>query len=551
MMITRLCVFAAFSLVSRIAAHSYYSYPYLYRTEKDPNASLPVLDHVATDTDAPDFLYRPNPNSYRVTEFYVHWCDICRHFSTHYVKHARKMLLLVADRTPKVEITFHGISCVPNKALCQKQAVTGYPLIKLFKPGDMVGVTLRHMDAKPITMLKALDINVSGMPSENEDLEEENEQAGDESWWSSWYEYMQGIDLLDDSGNKARTRRTREDLRNDVHLSFDFAMRNNVYLTASDKLSDEAKNALSDYFVVLTNTLPPSWWQVHALLNELLRNIKYVTRKEPYLVKFLDKYPPESMAEGGDPIWSASCSHGEPGRGFTCGLWETFHAVTVGLVRYNRNQVVDQELMTTDFVAQTIRNFVEHFFTCDECRQHFLKMYDNCEFRRCDRLKKKTKLSGDHVSDLEWQQLPLWLYEIHNAVNVRLMHERADREKRAVGPQDEKDVRWPPMRDCHLCWLPTKGAATRKWNETVVFSYLELEYGQRDSSTSEFQRQLLEANLAAVDTNVQMLRSSRPSIAASTLFHPAMLLVCGYICFGARGYTLLRRAIFRKKERTV
>lgn len=551
----------SFGLFATVRAHSFHSYPYLYFNENQTNVSFPVVDHVAPtgdrqrESDYPDFLYKPNPGVYRVVEFYVHWCDICRHFSTHYVKHARKMQQLLADRKLAIPITFHGISCVPNKPICRKQEIAGHPLLKLFKPGDLKGVTMAHTEARPVAMLAALDINVTGMKDDKAGLDVTDvDSNGVDSWWGAWYTYIQGVDSSSGPGYKGSFRRTREDLKNDIHLSFDFAMRNNVYIMeGDDKLSDEAKDVLKEYFVLLQRTLPSSWVDMQSLLEELVRNIRYVTKKEPYLIKFLDKYPPKSVAEGGEPEWSRSCSKGEPGRGFTCGLWETFHAITVGLVGYNTNQVDDGSLLSTDSVASTIRNFVQYFFTCEECRQHFLKMYDTCAFQRCDRLKKVTKLTGDHVAELEWQQLSLWLYKVHNSVNTRLVREKAVRENREAHAQEMIDSTWPPLQECHPCWLPMDKTGTRAWNSTVVFNFLQLEYGQRDDSVADFQRQLLEANLAAVDDSVRMLRSGSSTIVSSSVFHPLLLLsvVVLFILTGAKGNACLRRVVLRKKVRTV
>ena len=94
-------------------------------------------------------------------------------------------------------------------------------------------------------------------------------------------------------------------------------------------------------------------------------------------------------------------------------LWETFHAVSVGSVDYNRKVVEEKHLLAPEYVARTIRNFVENFFHCDECKQNFLAMYDSCGFNRCERLKQETKL-GLQESEKDWREVPLWLFEVHN-----------------------------------------------------------------------------------------------------------------------------------------
>lgn len=52
------------------------SFPYLYATKEDPNASFPVIDYIAPvdlkGPDRPAFLYDTD-QSYRIVEFYGHW----------------------------------------------------------------------------------------------------------------------------------------------------------------------------------------------------------------------------------------------------------------------------------------------------------------------------------------------------------------------------------------------------------------------------------------------------------------------------------------------
>jgi hypothetical protein len=90
------------------------SFPYLYAQINDFNASYPVREHIHPshfnindnqDSNAlqvlnrPDFLFTKSTatNTYRVVEFYVHWCDVCKHFKSHYIllgQRIQELLLL-------------------------------------------------------------------------------------------------------------------------------------------------------------------------------------------------------------------------------------------------------------------------------------------------------------------------------------------------------------------------------------------------------------------------------------------------------------------------
>eukprot|EP00434_Breviolum_minutum_P044422 symbB.v1.2.039675.t1/scaffold6718.1/size16016/1 len=58
-----------------------------------------------------------------------------------------------------------------------------------------------------------------------------------------------------------------------------------------------------------------------------------------------------------------------------------------------------------------IRGFVDHFFGCDYCREHFLEAFDGCKLDRC------TLAPNDH------EGAALWLWKMHNDVTLRVAKE--------------------------------------------------------------------------------------------------------------------------------
>ena len=484
-----------------VSAVSIKEHPYLY-TE---NAG-PIAEHQAPDgdrmrhLDQPDFLYDPSNSNYRVVEFYVHWCGVCRHYSNHFIKFARKVDSLAKEKN--VPMTFHTISCVPNKSLCRKQKADAFPLIRLLKPGETEGIDLKHYEAEPNRVFRELGIDRTGL-----NFEDEIEKDWDVStplhlgsratksegpWWRPLSGLFFGSNETDsdDANTHAHEThfiaRSREDLKNDIHLSFDFAMRNNVFMAEQDHLPEEKADALFEWLALLKKTLPASWTEMHVLLTQLIRNFRYITKKESYVMKILDKHPPKATQ------WSESCSKREPGQGFTCGLWEIIHAATVGVLPFNRNAVVQKHLLVPSAVAKTIRDYIEYFFHCDDCRRNFLTMFDSCGHDHCNRLKTKTKL-GLVEATLDWEQPALFFYEVHNAVNVRLMKEKAAREEWEPSRQNELDVQWPPQYECRPCWKQDANG-NLLWEDKMVIQYLRLEYGIRDSEIATFRKQLAEMN---------------------------------------------------------
>lgn len=90
---------------------------------------------------------------------------------------------------------------------------------------------------------------------------------------------------------------------------------------------------------------------------------------------------------------------------YTCGQWNMFHMLTMNPPETDARSA---ELLVS--VIASIRRFVKHFFGCVQCRDHFL------EYNTLERVKS--------ISSAENKPLALkrWLWEMHNAVNKRVMH---------------------------------------------------------------------------------------------------------------------------------
>lgn len=75
-----------------------------------------------------------------------------------------------------------------------------------------------------------------------------------------------------------------------------------------------------------------------------------------------------------------------------------------------------------------VRAMVETFLSCRKCRDRFLTDYDNCRYGRC------------HFES--WRSLPLWMWRVHNAINLHV----------AAQQNSPVDRRWPMYEECPSCW---------------------------------------------------------------------------------------------------
>ena len=121
--------------------------------------------------------------------------------------------------------------------------------------------------------------------------------------------------------------------------------------------------------------------------------------------------------------------------------------MSVGVVEYNEQNRMGGYIPTRH-ASETLRNYIDNFFQCDVCRMNFLSMYDSCAFDGCHRLS-----DDPSDSDREWRELPLWLWETHNDVNVRLLGERLEQNKEEKPNQwESQQARWPALFACPNCW---------------------------------------------------------------------------------------------------
>ena len=429
----------------------------------DPDAG-PIKELGPTyegDVNRPDLIY--DDKRIRLIEYYAPWCPHCQHLKSHFIKFAKQ--LVEAAKPYGVEISIHAISCVTHRPVCKEQNVTGYPRIKLYKAGAKNGTEVDPWKLHPFHVLRQAGVQID-MDAESEQIEIDNEKVtgggdtGDSSSSRNQLRVQQQQEQQEEDGSdRFFLPRTKQDVFNDAYLSFDFAMRNAIFI-GKGPLSNQTKGVLERWIDLLQSTLPPTW-NLQNMISDLESHMEEVVQSEENLIRIVDKYPPPKSK------WSPSCTRGDKYAGYTCGLWELFHIMSVGLLEWNQMVIGDDwAYYATEDAAVTLRNYIEQFFGCEECRFNFLHEFDTCALDRCHRL-----IEG--VGDAsDWAEFPIWLFETHNAVNARLLRERTEREEaRAPTRQEQINVQWPPKSDCPACWH-----SDGRWGQDEVLAYLRLTY---------------------------------------------------------------------------
>jgi hypothetical protein len=349
-----------------------------------------------------------------------------------------------------VSVETFAVSCVPHKHLCKDQNITGYPKVKLFLTGSTDGTLVSYYEIHPFDIMRMIGVQTTALDEELMKTTTKDTTA----------QIRSGRQEESIQEEQFFIQRTKKDIYNDAYLSFDFSMRNGIF-TSEGPLTNSSKQVFSEWAHLLQSFLPPMW-SLQTMIGDIIDNMDHVVQSEANLLEIVDKYPPKKKS------WSHSCSRGDSFSGYTCGLWELFHIVSIGLVEYNHLILGDDDWTTsrTQDAAETLRDFILHFFGCEVCRLNFLLAFDACANDRCNRL------STDAGEYEDWKEFPMWLYETHNNVNARLLRERAEEEGKPVPTKDDLlDVQWPSRRDCPQCWH-----GDGRWDPDKVFIYLRLVY---------------------------------------------------------------------------
>ncbi|KAJ6657379.1 hypothetical protein lerEdw1_002546 [Lerista edwardsae] len=146
------------------------------------------------------------------------------------------------------------------------------------------------------------------------------------------------------------------------------------------------------------------------------------------------------------PTW-VGCQGSKPRyRGYPCALWTLFHLLTVQEALHNPKYASPSE------VLPTMRAYVQYFFGCRECADHFEGMA--AESMR------NVKNKNEAV---------LWLWSRHNRVNARLAGTSSD------DPKFPK-IQWPPQDLCWSCQLTINGR--RMWDERAILRFFKFHFSR-------------------------------------------------------------------------
>lgn len=208
----------------------------------------------------------------------------------------------------------------------------------------------------------------------------------------------------------------------------------------------EALTALQNFLEVLVKYLParPA---VHQFLSSLYKHstIHGDSFEGKQLAEVIKSLQSQASVLPDHQPW-VGCQGSEPNfRGYPCGLWVTFHVLTVNSVLQDGNSGVYDPKKT----LRAIHGYVKHFFSCKYCSEHFQAMY-------AVDAESSVNVADDGI---------LWLWRGHNKVNKRI---KGDASEDPKYPKQQ----FPSKSVCPSCW----NGDTMK--EKEVLAYLKNIYAK-------------------------------------------------------------------------
>ncbi|CAN8312232.1 unnamed protein product [Cochlearia groenlandica] len=389
-----------------------------------------------------DSVFENTVAKFAILEFFAHWCPACRNYKPHYEKVARLFNGEEAIHPGVVLMTRVDCASKMNVQLCDKFSIDHYPMLFWGPPRKFVDGSWDPKQEKSeiiaIDEWRTADLLLSWI----------NKKIG--SAYGLDDQKFGNDHLLPNISDYEQISKAIYDIEEATNEAFDIILSHKaikspetgasfirfMQLLVAHHPSKRCREGSAEILVNFDDLCPSGEcsYSQESRANDTLRNFHICGKDVPRGYYMFCRGSKNET------------------RGFSCGLWVLMHSLSA--------RIGDGE---SQFAFMAICEFINNFFMCDDCRQHFHDM--------CLSVKTPFKKARDIV---------LWLWSTHNKVNERL-----EKEEASLGTGDPKYPKmiWPPKQLCPTCYLST----TQKnidWDHDEVYKFLKKYYGQKLVSSS-------------------------------------------------------------------
>jgi thiol-disulfide isomerase/thioredoxin len=345
---------------------------------------VPKMTHLTAET-FNQTLVHADPKKLHVVEFYAPWCPICQGLAPTYG-------FVASSFGMNQDVVFAGLNCETQSSICVSQQITGFPTFKFWyhDPSD----SSQDLVADPWNEMRTAGNFIKAI----EKKLQERGKATVHSNTSRAGVMHTRKDVLPVTAIKL------QDLASTIHYTLDDAVSTGL----PTKATVRSLGAWVDLLSGLLPGLDTDLATLQALLQQqgkdgAATDIEALGRAKEHLTLWEQPHPLVPPGGGDRPYNWSTCVGSQ--HGYPCGLWELFHTLTLAESDSDTGPSSAAYEPTT---LRGIRDFVDAFFRCSDCRQHFL-----------DRAKGGKGQSGIEMVDSK-QVSVLWLWRVHNEVSQRL-----------------------------------------------------------------------------------------------------------------------------------
>lgn len=401
----------------------------------------------------------------RVVNFYSPWCAHCQKFKPRYIDLAERFSTSTNKDLQKIE--FHTVSCSAHHWLCKASSIQGYPIVRIYKRGSVDFQEAKRFTPQAIAAVFGIQLDkiYSEQKGEFQDVE--------------LRQYNQDVyDVL--GAAMDAYRRTKKDVFHDATVSLLFALQFDVNVENSDTgpSRDTRIAAFSTWIDLLYWTLPSSW-KVNTLINDIRVNNNFNFLTNDAIAQAVENNK-EVVLPDPSALWTNSCQRrSRKSEGYTCGLWSLLHIMSIGVAEQHHAVIGDTETVRTEHVVEAMHDYINNFLGCKICKTNFNKLYKKSCGKHgngCDRFK-KDKYKGKRIDprknpNLEyWRDLSLWVWELHNSINLEVLKERKAADGQEANGADIEHVIYPSAKACPNC-----KTRSGQWDKNEVYNYLKSQY---------------------------------------------------------------------------